>query len=206
MDSDIPRDVGVPLPQLQARYAGYIDRQQDEIERLRRHENTPLPEDLDYAGKRVVIIGSGATAVTLVPELAKRAGHVVMLQRSPTWMIAFPVGVYSAVKQYSVGDYFFTGLAFLGMCIPTFLLALVLMVVTGTTGLFSDEFAAMEGWNWAKVADLMKHIWLPVVIVGVSSTAGMITEILGIPRGTVKSRLHSAVKALRAQEGDDGAD
>jgi len=48
------------------------------------------PEDLDYANKRVVIIGSGATAVTLVPELAKQAGRVVMLQRSPTWMIAFP--------------------------------------------------------------------------------------------------------------------
>ena len=91
-----------------------------------------------------------------------------------TWLIAFPIGIYSAVKQYSVGDYFFTGLAFLGMCTPTFLLALVLMVVTGVTGLFSPEFAAMEGWNWAKVADLIKHIWLPVVIVGVASTAGMI--------------------------------
>lgn len=89
-----------------------------------------------------------------------------------TWMIAFPIGVYSAVKQYSVGDYFFTSLAFLGMCTPTFLLALVLMVVTGTTGLFSDEFAAMHGWNLAKVIDLLKHIWLPVVIVGVASAAG----------------------------------
>jgi monooxygenase len=48
------------------------------------------PEDLDYGGKRVVIIGSGATAVTLLPELARKAGHVVMLQRSPTYMIAFP--------------------------------------------------------------------------------------------------------------------
>jgi cation diffusion facilitator CzcD-associated flavoprotein CzcO len=48
------------------------------------------PDDLDYSGKRVVIIGSGATAVTLLPELAKKAGHVVMLQRSPTYMIAFP--------------------------------------------------------------------------------------------------------------------
>jgi cation diffusion facilitator CzcD-associated flavoprotein CzcO len=48
------------------------------------------PEDLDYDGKRVAIIGSGATAVTLVPELAKRAGHVIMLQRSPTYMISFP--------------------------------------------------------------------------------------------------------------------
>jgi cation diffusion facilitator CzcD-associated flavoprotein CzcO len=48
------------------------------------------PDDLDYGGKRVVIIGSGATAVTLLPELASTAGHVVMLQRSPTYMIAFP--------------------------------------------------------------------------------------------------------------------
>lgn len=90
-----------------------------------------------------------------------------------TWIIAFPVGVYSAVKQYSVGDYFFTSLAFLGMCTPTFLLALVLMVATGVTGLFSPDFAAMAGWSWAKVVDLLKHIWLPVVIVGVASTAGM---------------------------------
>lgn len=91
-----------------------------------------------------------------------------------TWMIAFPVGIYSAVKQYSVGDYFFTSVAFLGMCTPTFLLALVLMVVTGVTGLFSPEFSAMAGWSWPKVLDLMKHIWLPVMIVGVASTAGMI--------------------------------
>lgn len=91
-----------------------------------------------------------------------------------TWMIAFPIGIYSAVKQYSIGDYFFTSLAFLGMCIPTFLLALVLMVLTGVTGLFSPEFSAMAGWSWPKVLDLMKHIWLPIVIVGVASTAGMI--------------------------------
>lgn len=91
-----------------------------------------------------------------------------------TWAIALPIGIYSAVRQYSIGDYTFTSLAFLGMCTPTFLLALVLMVVTGVTGLFSPEFAAMEGWNWAKVMDLMKHIWLPVVIVAVESSAGMI--------------------------------
>src|SRR5262249_56299971 len=48
------------------------------------------PEDLDYAGKRVVVIGSGATAVTLVPEMAKTAGHVTMLQRSPTYVVSRP--------------------------------------------------------------------------------------------------------------------
>ena len=48
------------------------------------------PDDLDYAGKRVVVIGSGATAVTLVPEMAKRAAHVTMLQRSPTYIVTIP--------------------------------------------------------------------------------------------------------------------
>ena len=48
------------------------------------------PEDLDYAGKRVVVIGSGATAVTLVPAMAEEAGHVTMLQRSPTYVMAIP--------------------------------------------------------------------------------------------------------------------
>lgn len=90
-----------------------------------------------------------------------------------TWAIALPIGIYSAARQYSIGDYFFTSLAFLGMCTPTFLLALVLMVLTGVTGLFSPEFAAMEGWNAAKLIDLLKHIWLPIVIVGISATAGM---------------------------------
>ncbi|HEX8578785.1 MAG TPA: NAD(P)/FAD-dependent oxidoreductase [Allosphingosinicella sp.] len=48
------------------------------------------PADLDYSGKRVVVIGSGATAVTLVPEMAKTAAHVTMLQRSPTWIVSMP--------------------------------------------------------------------------------------------------------------------
>jgi cation diffusion facilitator CzcD-associated flavoprotein CzcO len=48
------------------------------------------PQDLDYTGKRIVVIGSGATAVTLVPALAERAVHVTMLQRSPAWMAMRP--------------------------------------------------------------------------------------------------------------------
>ena len=65
-------------------------------------------------------------------------------------------------------------MAFLGMCIPSFLLALILMVLTGVHGLFSPAFQAQAYWNWPKVVDLLKHIWLPIVMVGVASTAGMI--------------------------------
>ncbi|MHC4883814.1 MAG: ABC transporter permease [Planctomycetota bacterium] len=91
-----------------------------------------------------------------------------------TWAIALPIGIYSAVRQYSIGDYIFTAMAFLGMCIPSFLLALILMVLTGVHGLFSPEFQTQAYWNWPKVADLLKHVWLPIVMVGVASTAGMI--------------------------------
>jgi ABC-type dipeptide/oligopeptide/nickel transport system permease component/ABC-type transport system substrate-binding protein len=97
-----------------------------------------------------------------------------------TWLVAIPVGVYSAVRQYSFGDHLLTGLVFLGNCIPSFLLALVLVVVsltcTGTAvgGLFSPQYATVAGWNWGKFLDLMAHLWLPVVVLGVTGTAGLI--------------------------------
>jgi ABC-type dipeptide/oligopeptide/nickel transport system permease component/ABC-type transport system substrate-binding protein len=91
-----------------------------------------------------------------------------------TWVTAIPIGIYSAVRQYSITDYIFTFLGFIGMCVPSFLLALILMVLTGVSGLFSPEFASEPGWSWPKVIDLLKHIWLPVVVLGVGGTAGMI--------------------------------
>jgi ABC-type dipeptide/oligopeptide/nickel transport system permease component len=97
-----------------------------------------------------------------------------------TWAVALPAGVYCAVRQYSVGDYALTFLGFLGMSVPSFLLALVLMYLArrwfgvNIDGLFSPEFATMPGWSWAKAADLAKHIWLPVIVLGFGGTAGMI--------------------------------
>lgn len=91
-----------------------------------------------------------------------------------TWAIAIPIGVYSAVKQYSFGDYLFTFIGFIGMSVPPFLLALVIMVLAGVSGLFSPEFAAQPHWSWPKVWDLLGHIWVPVVVSAVSGTAGLI--------------------------------
>ena len=91
-----------------------------------------------------------------------------------TWIIAIPVGIYSAVRQYSLGDYVLTFVGFIGMCIPSFLLALILMVLSGQSGLFSAEYAAQPEWTWGKFLDLMTHIWIPVVVLGVGGTAGMI--------------------------------
>lgn len=108
-----------------------------------------------------------------------------------TWAIALPLGVYSAVKQYSPGDYIAGLIGFMGMCIPNFLLALLLMYFSSryfgitTVGLFSPEFAADPNWSWAKFVDLLQHIWIPVVVVGTGGTAQM----LRIMRGNLLDEL-----------------
>ncbi len=91
-----------------------------------------------------------------------------------TWALAIPIGIYSACRQYSAGDYAFTFMGFLGMCVPPFLLALVLMAVTNISGLFSPQYAIQPEWSWGKVADLLGHVWIPILVMGVSGTAGMI--------------------------------
>ncbi|HHX45453.1 MAG TPA: ABC transporter permease [Chloroflexi bacterium] len=96
-----------------------------------------------------------------------------------TWVIALPIGIYSAVKQYSIGDYLATLLGFIGLAVPNFLLALVVMyfgyVFFGADigGLFSREYAEAP-WNLAKVWDLLKHLPLPTLIIGLAGTASMI--------------------------------
>jgi peptide/nickel transport system permease protein len=108
-----------------------------------------------------------------------------------TWGIALPVGVYSAVKKYSIGDYFATFLAFLGLAIPSFLLALVLMYIAAVHfgqsvgGLFSEPFQNAP-WSWPKVVDLLQHLWIPVVILAVSGTASLIR----VMRANMLDELH----------------
>ncbi len=97
-----------------------------------------------------------------------------------TWAVALPAGIYSAVRQYSPGDHGLTLVVFAGVSVPSFLLALLVMFLAkrwfdvSVTGLFSPEYAAMPGWSWGKVADLAQRIWLPVLVLGVGSAAGMI--------------------------------
>ncbi len=96
-----------------------------------------------------------------------------------TWVVAFPVGIYSAVRQYSIGDYIATIIGYVGLAIPNFLLALVLMYVAfkyfnqSVGGLFSPEYADAP-LSWGKIWDLFQHLWIPVVIIGTAGTAGLI--------------------------------
>ena len=95
-----------------------------------------------------------------------------------TFVMAIPIGIYSATHQYKVGDYFFSFMGFIGLATPNFLLALILMMgllALGMSpgGLFSPEYMKAS-WSVAKVWDLLKHLPLPIVIVGTAGTAGII--------------------------------
>ena len=108
-----------------------------------------------------------------------------------TWIVAFPVGIFSAVRQYSVGDYVSTIVGYIGLATPNFLLALVLMYIAfryfnqSVGGLFSPDYADAP-FSWAKVWDLLKHLWIPVIIIGMAGTAGLIR----IMRANLLDELH----------------
>jgi peptide/nickel transport system permease protein len=95
------------------------------------------------------------------------------------WAIALPLGVYSAVRKYSTGDYVLTFIGFVGLAVPSFLFALILMYMSyryggnAIIGLFSPEYASAP-WSLARIGDLIKHIWIPVAIIGTAGAAGLV--------------------------------
>jgi peptide/nickel transport system permease protein len=99
-----------------------------------------------------------------------------------TYLVAFPIGIYSATHQYSISDHILTLLGFLGLATPSFLLALVLLyfanVYLGISigGLMDPKYLG-QPWSWDKVLSLMAHIWIPVVVIGSAGTAAMIRRL-----------------------------
>jgi peptide/nickel transport system permease protein len=99
-----------------------------------------------------------------------------------TWMIAFPIGLYSATHQYSWGDYGLTFLGLIGLATPNFLLALIMLyfanVVFGTSigGMMDAEYLD-QPWSAAKIVSVLEHLWIPVVVIGTSGTAAMIRRL-----------------------------
>jgi peptide/nickel transport system permease protein len=99
-----------------------------------------------------------------------------------TWVVAFPIGIYSATHQYSIGDHGLTFIGFLGLATPNFLLALVLLylgkVYFGTSigGLMDPQYLE-EPMSWGKFLSVLEHLWVPVVVIGTSGTAAMIRRL-----------------------------
>ena len=110
-----------------------------------------------------------------VPYTMVLAGVTVLF----TWILAIPIGIYSAVRQHSVGDYTFSFVGFIGLAIPDFLLALVLMYVAfaylhiSVGGLFSAEYLSAP-WSLARLWNMMTHLWIPALVLGTAGTAALI--------------------------------
>jgi peptide/nickel transport system permease protein len=99
-----------------------------------------------------------------------------------TYVVAFPIGVYSATHQYSWSDHGLTLLGFLGLAIPSFLLALVLLYLANvyfgiSIGGLMDPQYVDRPWTWSKVVSVLAHIWIPVIVIGTSGTAAMIRRL-----------------------------
>ncbi len=107
-----------------------------------------------------------------------------LLTMAVSWLVAIPIGVYSATHQYSLGDQVLTVLSFVGLATPNFLLALILLVVsvylfnTSIGGLYSPGMDEAP-WGLAKLWDLVKHLWLPVFLVGMGSTGSLVRIMRG---------------------------
>jgi peptide/nickel transport system permease protein len=117
------------------------------------------------------------------------------------WILAIPLGVYSAVKQYSLGDQIITTASFVGLGMPGFLLALLILYFAITklnieaTGLFSQKYAAAP-WSWGRFVDLLKHLWIPALISAITGVGGL-TRIM---RGNLLETLGQPfVEAARAR-------
>jgi len=107
------------------------------------------------------------------------------------WIVAIPIGIYSATHQYSFLDNLFTLVGFVGLATPNFLMALILIYVavayfdTNVMGLFSPDYIEAP-WSLAKIGDMLKHVWVPVIIIGTSGTAGLIR----VMRANLLDELH----------------
>lgn len=116
---------------------------------------------------------------------------IALLSTIFTFAVAIPIGIYSATHQYSLGDYVVSIIGFIGLAIPNFMLALIMLYIAwknyglNLTGLFSPEYLDAP-WNMAKVGDLLLHLPIPVIVNGTAGTAGLIR----VMRGTLLDELN----------------
>jgi peptide/nickel transport system permease protein len=117
----------------------------------------------------------------------ERMGWTVVVAGSTilfTWVLAIPIGIFSATHKYSIFDYIFTFVGFIGISVPNFFMALLLMYLvlslggTEVGGLFSQEYIGAP-WSIAKFIDLIKHIWIPLIAIGTAGMAGILRQMRG---------------------------
>ena len=175
------------------------DLSDEEVENLRRQYGLDLPLFLRYfkwfgqvlQGEFGFSFDWQQPVKDIIGERLALTFTIAILSAIFTFAIAIPIGIYSATHQYSIGDYIVSIIGFIGLAIPNFMLALIMLYVAwksyglNLTGLFSPEYLDAP-WNLAKVGDLLLHLPIPIIVVGTSGTAGMIRVL----RGTLLDELN----------------
>jgi peptide/nickel transport system permease protein len=176
-----------------------VERAEELIEGLRARYGLDLPVWAQYfKWMGNIFQGDFGRSFTYQMPVAKLVGDRILLTMVLslmtlvfTYIVAIPIGIYSATHQYSVTDYTATFLGFIGLATPNFLLALILMFIFykyfgwSVGGLFTPQYQNAP-WSFGKVIDLLKHLPIPIVVVGTAGTAGMIR----VMRGTLLDELH----------------
>jgi peptide/nickel transport system permease protein len=122
------------------------------------------------------------------------------------YVVAFPIGVYSATHQYSAADHTLSFLGFLGLATPNFLLALILLYLanvwfgTSIGGLMDPEYVDAP-WSWGKVLSVLEHLWVPVVVIGTAGTAGMIRRLRANLLDELQKQYVTTARAKGVSEG-----
>ncbi len=157
---------------------------EEQVEALKRQFGLDQPEYVQYL-LWMESISKGDLGLSLeyqrpnVELINERLFPTIMLALFAfviTWVVAVPAGIYSATHQNSLLDYAFALLNYGGVAIPNFMLALILMWLSysylglSITGLFSPDYIQAD-WSWARVLDMLSHIWLPGIVLGVAGTA-----------------------------------
>jgi peptide/nickel transport system permease protein len=161
-----------------------LDMSDERIQNMRAQYNLDQPLPLQYLywiGNFITgDMGFSYLFARPVNELVwERVGYTLLITVGAlvfTWVLALPIGIYSAVRQYSAADYTFTTVGLLGLATPNFLIALIMMyagyVWFGVSfgGLFSPEYLNAP-WSWGRFKDLLAHLWIPIIVVGTSGMA-----------------------------------
>ncbi len=172
---------------------------EDIVERLRRQYGLDLPTYARYfkwfgqvlQGEFGFSFDWQQPVRDIIGERLVLTFTIAILSAIFTYAVAIPIGIYSATHQYSFGDYLVSIIGFVGLAIPNFMLALIMLYVgfkqfgVNLSGLFSPDYLDAP-WNLAKIGDLLLHLPIPIIVIGTGGTAGLIRVL----RGTLLDELN----------------
>ena len=172
---------------------------EDQVENLSRQFGLDLPSHERYfkwfgqvlQGEFGYSFEWGKPVRDLIGERLALTFTIAIISAIFVYIVAIPIGIYSATHQYSLGDYIVSLVGFIGLAIPNFMLALIFLYIAfkhfglNLTGLFSPVYLDAP-WSWAKVGDLLRHLPIPIIVLGTGGTAGLIRVL----RGTLLDELN----------------